>query len=188
MIVEKSDIAGIVGILHHASTNGAVDACAHAVAGLHAGLRELQRLGHLTSAAGDAARSAGLLASIRSSTSYAKGMKLELAAERWVGRHGIDARRNTLTDLVLRDGTLLRPDFFAPGARYGALFIGEVKNKPVVWLTDQLRNYRNVALANDVPLHLFVRRDTHLTQPLQQFVDTGSIVRINLGKAGAGHR
>ncbi|MBC7644695.1 MAG: hypothetical protein H7123_06185 [Thermoleophilia bacterium] len=181
MRIDTTEIRGVAGIWHHASTDGA--GAVRAIEGLDAGMRELERLGRLTSSVGDAAASAKLLASIRSSTSYAKGMKLEVAAERWVGRHGIAARRNTLIDLVLKDGTLLRPDFFAPGAHEGALFLGEVKNKPSVSLTGQIRDYYRVAQANDVPLHLFVPRDTKLTKPLQQLVNAGSVVRINLGKA-----
>lgn len=155
-----------------------VDSLPAATRAMNAAMAELAAMRPRSIA--DAKQAARLLARIRATASYAKGMSLERAAERWVQGAGIRAARNVDTDLLLRGGVTVRPDFFTPGALEGALFIGEVKNLPVVALREQVAHFVDIARANEVPLHLFVPRTSTLTRPLQTLVDEGVVRRIDL--------
>ena len=125
-------------------------------------------------------RNAPLNDALRGSASWTKGTALELAAERWLHRNGFDVTRNVSTDLVLPGGDTIRPDFFAPDALDGALFLGESKALDHVALRAQLATYADIARANDVPLHLFVPQRTTFSGPMQALVDEGVVKPVFL--------
>lgn len=158
-------IKGIIGIVRHGAATSLGDDAATAVA-----------------SAGRVARTrnAPLHDALRGSASWTKGTSLELAAERWLNRHGTRITRNVSTDLIRPDGTTIRPDFFSPDALDGALFLGEVKHVDHLPLRAQMATYVDLARQNDVPLHLFVPRHTTFSRPLQELVDSGAVRRIDL--------
>jgi restriction endonuclease fold toxin 7 of polymorphic toxin system/pretoxin HINT domain-containing protein len=53
--------------------------------------------------------------------------------------------------------------------------IGEVKNVKYQYLSTQLRDYLDYAQQNSLQFNLYVRKDTQLSQPLQDLVDSGGI-------------
>ncbi len=125
-------------------------------------------------------KNAPLADALKGSASWTKGTALELAAERWLRRHGMAVTRNVSTDLVLPGGSTIRPDFFAPDALEGALFLGEAKALDHVALRAQIATYADIARANDVPLHLFVPSRTTFSGPLQQLIDEGVVKPVHL--------
>lgn len=124
--------------------------------------------------------SARVLAAMSETSSYGKGISFEYRTERWLHSHGVAVSRNTKVDLELPDGSVVRPDLLEAGAFQGALYIGEIKNRALMPLTNQLRQYLGVARANGVPLNLFMPKGSAVTRPLQSLIDAGDVRRITI--------
>jgi len=67
------------------------------------------------------------------------------------------------------------PDFIARGR-----FIADCKWRQNVYMSDQLRDFKILAKAWDVPLHLYIRVGTHVSQHVIKLVEetNGLIIRI----------
>ena len=73
------------------------------------------------------------------------------------------------------NGRMRIPDGFIPGRP-----LSEVKNVATQGLTEQLRDYIQIAASREVPFNLYTNESTKITQPLQELIDAGTVNHFRL--------